>query len=66
MTVWLVENEDIAHAYPDDETDAVAACGYRLEGSCGHCGHELRIRNGRKGDLICATCATAIAGGDLK
>lgn len=66
MTVWLIENEDIAHAYPDDETEKEAACGYRLEGECGYCGHALHIRVARSGDMICTSCATAVTDGNRK
>jgi len=64
-TVWLVQGyEDRAHAYPEDDSIEIAACGHKLAPeTCESCGHEVHTREPNQWVPKCGACTRVLAGG---
>lgn len=59
MSCWLYQNGDsVAHAYPDDDSITIAACGHRLREYCDSCGRDEDVGDGEK-QRKCPQCDAA-------
>ena len=63
MTAWMRQNDDeYLHAYPDDDTVEVAACGKTLADRCEQCHQTLHTMEDDKRPR-CPACERVLAGG---
>jgi hypothetical protein len=62
MASWLIQaNDGVAHAYPNDDTITVAACGNELRKRCDNCGRDEEVAIPSIMTARCKRCVDMLA-----